>query len=272
MTPATKWLAPFAVSVLLAGCAGNSEDRGATEAAATQTPGTSAVIEETATASDETVPADTSGVEVDTARHITVGGSGADYGPPDRSVVDIGVSARRPSVAEATQQASAAGASMIDALEAAGVAADDIQTSQFGVNPYNDEFDYTRVVGYESQIGYRVTISDPGDLGSVLARAIEAGGDSVRAWSVSFEGDPAGHMEIARTEAWDDVRARAAATAAQLGEPLGEVIDVHEKVLVTSPRGMMEGGEGDTASFQIPIAPGVVGVIVLLTVTYGIGT
>jgi hypothetical protein len=35
---------------------------------------------------------------------------------------------------------------------------------------------------------------------------------------------------------------------------------------------MMQGGEGDSASFDIPISPGVVGVIVLLTVTYAIGT
>lgn len=78
-------------------------------------------------------------------------------------------------------------------------------------------------------------------------------------------------MEVARQEAWTDVKARAEATADLAGEPLGVVLDVHEKVLVTSPQGMMQGGEGDTASFDVPVAPGVAGVIVLLTVTYAIG-
>jgi hypothetical protein len=35
---------------------------------------------------------------------------------------------------------------------------------------------------------------------------------------------------------------------------------------------MRRCGEGDSASFDISISPGVVGVIVLLTVTYAIGT
>jgi hypothetical protein len=205
-------------------------------------------------------------------RSITVGGMGSEYGPPSHSVVDIGVSARRPTVNEATQEASAAGAALIAALRAAGIPAEGIQTSQFGINPTYDQYDYARIVGYETQIGYRVTVPDVGELGAVLGRAVESGGDSVRAWSISFAGEPADHMATARAEAWEDVRGRAAATAGEIGEPLGEVLDVHEKVLVTSPQGMMQGGEGDSASFDIPISPGVVGVIVLLTVTYAIGT
>lgn len=204
-------------------------------------------------------------------RTITVGGRGTDYGPPDRGTVEVGVAARRATVAEATAQASAAGAAMIDALEAVGVPASDIQTTQFSIQPWYDSVNYTQINGYETTIGYRVTLTDVTALGSILASATEAGGDSVRAWSVGFEGDPADHIEPARTAAWIDVRARAEATAREIGEPLGHLLDVHEKVLVTTPSGMMQGGEGDSASFEVPVSPGVVGVIVLLTVTYEIG-
>jgi len=34
---------------------------------------------------------------------------------------------------------------------------------------------------------------------------------------------------------------------------------------------MSQGGQGDSASFDIPVSPGVVGVVVLLTVTFAIG-
>ena len=161
---------------------------------------------------------------------------------------------------------------MIAALKAAGIPDDGIQTSQFSIHPYSNQYDYNQIDGYETTLGYRVTVPDVGELGELLADAVGSGGDSVRAWSIGFAGEPADHMAAARSQAWDDVRARAAATASEIGEPLGAVLDVHEKVLVTSPQGMMQGGEGDSASFDIPISPGVVGVIVLLTVTYAIGT
>lgn len=276
--------------VLLAGCTSTTNGQEVTEPAPRAAPtstttGTQAppaetnpvepddVTEDTAP-DDETVPVavDVSCATCDAPGHtITIGGMGEEFGPPDRAVVEIGVSAQRPTVYEATQQASAAGASLLAALAELGVPDTDIQTTQFSIHPQHDRNDHTVIVGYQTDIGYRVTVRDVTGLGAVLGRAIEAGGDSVRAWSVGFAGDPDGRMDVARAEAWDDVRARAAATADQIGAPLGEVLDVHEKVLVTSPHGMRQGGEGDSASFDIPMSPGVVGVIVLLTVTYSIG-
>lgn len=202
---------------------------------------------------------------------IVVGGMGAEYGPPDHAVVDIGVEVRRASVVEASAGAASAAAAMVDALVAAGVPEADVQTSDFRVEPNHDPSDYLSIVGYSVHLGYRVTMPDVGAVGAVLADAVQAGGDSVRARGVRFGGDPAGLMETARQAAWADVSQRAASTAELAGEPLGEVLDVHEKVLVTTPQGMMQGGEGDSASFDIPVSPGRVGVVVLLTVTYAIG-
>ena len=236
----------------------------------TQPPPNEAVAE-APQASPSTVPVQSEPVAPTTQRSITIGGMGADYGPPDRTVVDLGVSSRSNTVIESTSLASSAGASMIVALEASGVPAEDIQTSQFNIGPYHGPPDYSAVVGYETTIGYRVTMRNLDELGAILGRAVEAGGDNVRAWSVRFEADPEARMVAARSQAWEDVRARAASTAAEIGEPLGVVLDVHEKVLVTSPQGMSQGGEGDSASFDIPVSPGVVGVVVLLTVTYAIG-
>lgn len=290
----TRRLCRVVVVVTLVGCAGGEDEHAIIDQPAgvdRSEPGSTEPIQATITvppdltdevvqpmaevpAATESAPSEQPNDQPDgqPARSITVGGMGTDYGPPSSSVVDIGVSVRRPTVNEATEQAAAAGAALVAALQAGGVTGEGIQTSRFGINPYSDQYDYTRIVGYETEIGYRVTVADVETLGGVLARAVESGGDSVRAWSVSFTGDPADHMAAARATAWDDVRGRAAATAAEIGEPLGEVLDVHEKVLVTSPQGMMQGGEGDSASFDIPISPGVVGVIVLLTVTFGIGT
>ncbi|MFW2333602.1 SIMPL domain-containing protein [Ilumatobacter sp.] len=278
--------------LLLAACAGTTDGQEAAESGAQPAP-TSTAPDDSGTQVTPTTAAEPNdsddrddppageaspvGVDVSctacdsTMRSITIGGMGEDFGPPDRAVVEIGVSAQRPTVGEATQQASAAGASLVAALAELGVPDTDIQTSQFNIHPRHDQFDHTQIIGYQTEIGYRVTVRDVSGLGSVLGRAVDAGGDSVRAWSVGFAGDPDVGMDVARAEAWDDVRSRAAATADQIGAALGEVLDVHEKVLVTSPHGMRQGGEGDSAPFDVPTSPGVVGVIVLLTVTYAIG-
>jgi hypothetical protein len=158
---------------------------------------------------------------------------------------------------------------MTDALTAAGVDASGIQTSNFSIGPYFD--DYPTVAGYRTELSYRVTMREVDGVGSVLAKAIDVGGDDVRASGVRFEADPEGLVGPARTKAWADAKSRAEALAGLAGEQLGDVLDVHEKVLITSSRGMMEGGEGDSAAFNVPMSPGVSGVIVLLTVTFAIG-
>ncbi len=231
----------------------------------------------TAAASEDSEPATAAATEngepdpVRDQRSITVGGMGAEYGAPVRSVVDLGVSAQRPSVTDATAAASAAGAQLIEALVAGGVPVEAIQTTSVWINPINDQYDWTRIVAYEMSLGYTVTMTDIERIGTILGQVVEAGGDTVRASSVRFEADPADLMDAARAAAWDDVTHRAEETARLAGEPLGAVLDAHEKVLITSSQGLMQGGEGDSAGFDIPVAPGVAGVIVLLTVTYGIG-
>ena len=261
-------LIAFVAAVSLVAC--SSGDAGTTspapDARSTSTVGTSPTP-----AAPE--PADTNVADQASAetRSITVGGMGSEYAAPTRMIVDIGVSARRPSVAEASAAASAAGAALVATLEEAGVPSSGIQTSSLWINPYFDPMMYQNVVGYDVSIGYNVVVPDVDSVGAVLGQAIQAGGDSVRASSIRFETEPAGLMEAARQEAWTDVKARAEATADLAGEPLGVVLDVHEKVLLTSPHGMTQGGEGDTAAFDVPVAPGVAGVIVLLTVTYAIG-
>jgi uncharacterized protein YggE len=202
-------------------------------------------------------------------RSITVGGMGAEYSEPARCTVDIGVTARRPTVGESGDAAAISASAMTEALLASGVRNRDIQTSQFNVNTYYDN--YPTIAGYETHIGYRVTMPDVDGVGSVLAAAIDAGGDDVRAWGIRFEADPTGLMDAAREAAWADVMARAESLAALAGEPLGEMLDAHEKVLVSTTQGMYQGGEGDSATFDIPVSPGVSGVVVLLTVTFAIG-
>lgn len=266
-----RFVGTVVAAVMLASCgAGSDEDRDAGASTSTQPPATVPVA-------STTVPADgnaedpTAERQLERDRSITVGGIGVENAAPVRSIVSLGVSAQRPSVEEATQAAAAAATAVIAAIEANGIPAEDIQSSELGIYPVRDQFNYQVIAGYEVHLGYNVTFTAVDQLGEVLSAAIAAGGDEVRAYSIRFEPDATALMDAARAAAWDDVQARARSTAEHAGVQLGQVIDVHEKVLVNTPQGSYAGGEGDTTSFDIPVAPGAAGVTVLLTVTYEIG-
>ncbi len=243
--------------ILLPACGGAVETSTTTEVTTTTEPTTTTTLAPVVEATEQAV------------RSITVGGIGAEYAEPVRCIVQLGIESRRPSVEASTRAATAAAAAMTAALTAAGIEANNIQTTNFSIQPYYDR--YPNLAGYTTGIDFRVTMQNVDDVGSLLAIAVQAGGDSVRASGVRFETDHEGLIGPARAEAWADVEQRARELADLAGEPLGSVLDVHEKVLITSPQGMMQGGEGDSASFSVPVSPGVSGVIVLLTVTYAIG-
>lgn len=139
------------------------------------------VVTSAATAEPEPIEATVPGEASADTRSITVGGMGSEYGVPTSAVVDIGVSARRPSVVEASEAVSAAGAALVAALQDAGVPASGIQTSNFSISPYFDPMtQFQSVVGYEVSIGYNVVVPDVDSVGTVLGEAIQAGGDSVQ--------------------------------------------------------------------------------------------
>ena len=233
----------------------------ATETTTADTSSLPVVVTETTTAGEPTPEP----VE----RSITVGGIGRKYATPDRCVLSLGVHSRRDTVLTSARAASAAGEALVAALLDEGVLEHEIQTADFSVEPYYT--DYPAIGGYETRIGYNVVMPDVDRVGSVLKAAITAGGDDARAWGIRFEADTADLIGPARQIAWADAEARARHLAELIGEPVGVVLDVHEKVLITGPQGMVQGGEGDSASFDIPASPGVAGVVVLLTVTFSIG-
>jgi uncharacterized protein YggE len=250
------------VALLLVGC-------GQTNATPLDSSSTTMAVTTTTSMPPPDLTASTEPTTSSEVRSITVGGMGAEYAAPDRAIVNLAASSRGKDVASAAQAASSAGDAMVTAMTAAGVDAADIQTYEFSIEPYY--VNYPEITGYEVRIGYRIIMSGVDRVGEILGEAVRAGGDEVRAWGLRFEVEPDGLMEVARTQAWADVESRAQALADLSGETLGPVLDIHEKVLLSNSSGMIQGGEGDSASFDIPASPGVAGVVVLLTVTYAIG-
>lgn len=187
---------------------------------------------------------------------ITVVGQGTAYGQPDQATVIVGVDTFAPTVEEATTQNQTTLDNVMAALEAAGIASEDIQTTNYSL--YAEQIYGDR--GPEGIAGYRVSnqvnvkIRDISLVGDVLAAVTEAGANAI--YGVNFSvADPAALEAEARANAVEDARLRAESLAELGGVTLGDVTIISEVVgTPVMPLGM---GGGGFAMEQAASAPGI---------------
>ena len=204
---------------------------------------------------------------------ITVVGQGTAYGQPDQATVIVGVDTFAPTVAEATAQNQTTLDNVMAALEAAGVAAEDIQTTNYSLYAeqiYGDKGP-DGIAGYRVSNQVNVKIRDIALVGDVLGAVTEAGANAI--YGVNFAvADPAALEAEARALAMDDA-AKRAASLAELGEvTLGEVKVISEVVgQPVMPLGMGGGGFAMEQAASAPgISPGQLSYQVQVQVTYSI--
>jgi uncharacterized protein YggE len=205
-------------------------------------------------------------------RTITVVGTGSVSAEPDVAEANIGVEISRPTVDEATQEAGTRMAAVMAAIQAAGVATDDIQTS--GYNLYVErpsELQAQTAVSetYRVSNNVRVTIRDLDAVGTVLDAAINAGANNI--YGVNFQLHETAALESeARAQAIADAQATAKELASLAGVEVGQVISISDVIggptgpqfeAASTARGI--GGAG-------PISPGSLDVQVQLQVVYAL--
>jgi uncharacterized protein YggE len=209
-------------------------------------------------------------------RSITVVGEGKASVAPDVAEANVGVEVLAPTVKEATAEAKERMTAIMTALQKAGIAEKDIQTSNYSI--YFERYPEVMPVAEEGRPemegNYRVsnmvqvTIRDLDQVGAVLDGVIEAGANSV--YGVSFTvDDPSEVRSEARSKAIADAKARAQELATLNGVSLGEVLQVSEVIggpfLAVGMSRAVEyaGGAG-------PISPGELEYSVQIQVTYAI--
>lgn len=203
---------------------------------------------------------------------IQVVGEGDAEARPDRARFEVGVEARRPTTSAAREASASAQRRVLDALRAAGVGEDDVQTSQLSIQP---EYEYTErgqnLLGYTARntVSVRVTAIDR--LSEIVDSAVRAGGDDVRMQGLRFElSDPAALRAEAREEAMTRARSTAEQLARLAGVELGEPIAIEESASggeVPVPMMMARAEAADTAT---PIEAGTTEVRVQLRVRWSI--
>lgn len=160
---------------------------------------------------------------------IRVSGTASISLKPDMAKVDLGVEAQEDTVAEARDRAASAMNNILEALNAAGVPSKDIETSHFSIKPsYQSRSDYSRwLAGFEVTNTLEVKIRDIDSVGTVIDRAVEAGGDLVKVDYINFHvGDPDQHMERLLAGAVENATCKARRLADLAGVTLGKPLSI----------------------------------------------
>ncbi|MCL0058482.1 SIMPL domain-containing protein [Dehalococcoidia bacterium] len=165
-------------------------------------------------------------------RGIWVSGQGKVSVTPDIATLRLGIEAQADTVAEAMSRAAQSMEAVIAALEAHGVAEEDIQTFRFSIS---QAWEWDRVTGERELTGYLVsnmvsaTIRALDQVGLIIDAVVEAGGDLIRIHGIGFTvEDPTAHQEQAREKAFADARAKAEQLAKLAGLILGKPTFISE--------------------------------------------
>ena len=168
------------------------------------------------------------------SRVVTVTGAGEVRGAPDTLRATIGVEATGPDVSSAIDQVNARAAKVTDAVKAAGVATEDIQTQQLSITPsYTSPApgQVSTVGAYQASNTIRVIIRDLPAASKVLDDAVAAGGDQVRLQGLTFSiTDDAALISDARERAFADARSSAEQYAKLSDDSLGDVVSIDEGI------------------------------------------
>jgi uncharacterized protein YggE len=206
-------------------------------------------------------------------RTLNVSGNGTVYLTPDIAYIYIGVHTEEADVAQAVNRNNTQTQALVDALKNIGVAAVDIQTSNFSV--YTNQ-SYDKLSGQSNGTYYAVdntvyvTVRDLTKLGSLLNTAVGAGANNIN--SITFD-------VADKTSAMAQARQKAMVNASDLADELAKTASVKLGTIQSitysdnSPMsyyGMGGGGGAAAPNASVPIQPGQTQISVTVSVTYNI--
>lgn len=214
----------------------------------------------------------------DSLRTISVSGTGIISVKPDTANVTLGTVHNETELKDAQDKVTADLEAVTAKLKEAGVADEDLATSQYNVRPIN-EYDrngnFKGVKSYEVSAALNVTVRDLDKLGEILDQATSAGANQI--WGISmYVDDTTEPANQARAAAMDDARNRAEAFARSEGLLITGVFSIVES-WAPEPKAVDMSGSGEfamadvareEASNPVPISAGTTEVRVEVRVVY----
>ena len=193
---------------------------------------------------------------------ISVTGTGEAVGAPDVASISLGISITKTSIADAMDESNEVMEDITDALTALGVAAEDIQTSNFSIWPEDRREPNTgELLGernYRVENTITVKVRDLSILAQVIEEALDNGANNLYGLNFSVD-DSSALASEARALAVADARDRAEQLAQELGVELGDARIASEQfggieVRMESARPMGGGGGPELSEGSIVVA------------------
>lgn len=187
---------------------------------------------------------------------MSVIGSGQARVAPDLATVRLGVTTRAESAADAMRQNSDQQSAVIDALVAAGIAEEHIQTSGLNLNPvidFSPEREPT-VTGYEASNMVSVRVTQIDRLGEVLDAIVGAGANQINGIEFSRM-DGLDAEDQARRTAVEDALHKAEVLAEAAGLQVGRVLTMRDGAVSDGPRPMMRQAAMEVSA-SVPVQAG----------------
>lgn len=203
-------------------------------------------------------------------RTVTVSASGQVAVKPDLARISTGVTSEAVTAREAMSRNSEAMAKVIAGLKAAGVAPEDIQTTDLAVGPrYSNPRDGKppAITGYQVTNQVRIAARDLARLGEVLDQLVSLGANQVG--GLSFEASKAETArDEARRQAVANALRRAKLYAEAAGAKVGPVLTISEETVHVAPRGVAMARAA--VAEATPIEEGELQLEARVTVTYAL--
>ena len=200
-------------------------------------------------------------------REVTVTGVGTASTQPDIAQASIGVQVNAPTVAQATREDETQMAAVIAKLKDLGVAAEDIQTSEYSIFPQRNfqNGNSGQVTGYQVSNTAQVTIRDLSKVSTILEQVTQAGANNILGVTFSLE-NPAQLQSKAIDSAVADAQSRANELAKASGIQLGEVVSISQTVAPTPVP--LAASSAQAAGGAVPIQPGTIKVNAQVQIAY----
>lgn len=210
--------------------------------------------------------------EAELTREITVQGDGEVVAKPNIAKITLSVeTAVLPTSQAATDALGEQAKRVLSAIQQAGVAEKDMQTTNLSINPVYDYSNNRQTVrGYQGTESIYVTVRKPDEAGALASAATAAGATQVGGISLEIDKPDALKVE-AQTKAIAQAKEKAETLAKALGVSLGKVktfsvTDGSQPFPLYAAQEKAVGGSGD--AIAPPVAVGENTVKATVTVTY----
>ena len=205
---------------------------------------------------------------------ISVNGEGRVSAAPDIATIRLGVRVEAATVEEARERAAQLQTAVLDAVKGNGVDDDDVQTSNFSIQPVYSGDPTRSIRGYVVTNTLALTVRELSSLSKIIDDATRAGGTNTTVQGLSFGiDDPEELKAAARELAIEQAKKRAEDTARIAGVSLGKPISISEGFYggsfdATIPQA--SAPRTGTADTPTPIESGELDVVVTVQIVYRI--